>query len=125
MENTKLNLARGLAIASTISLLIFLINTVGGLLPPTGRGLVFPVAGMLLAAAAFGISWRQKSVLISVLLLLGGTIQAVNAIIATRNFSIIIFPGPITGVIVGLAIVGLGIVKSISKTLNIRTERTT
>ena len=121
MSNTKLRLAQGLA----STLLIFLIKSVGGLLPPIGRGLIFPVTGILLAAAAFGLSWGQKSVLISALQLIGGTIQAVNAVIATRSFSIIVFPGPITGVIVGLAIVGLGIVKSTSTTMKIRAERTT
>jgi hypothetical protein len=125
MTNRKIRLAQGLAIAATISFLIFLINTFGGLLPPTGRGLIFPVTGELLAAAAFGVSWGQKSVLISVLLLIGGTILAVNAIIATRNFSIIVFPGPITGVILGLIIVGLGIAKSISTAIKMRTAGTT
>ena len=40
MANAKLRIAQGLAIASTISFVIFVINTVGGLLPPTGRGLI-------------------------------------------------------------------------------------
>jgi hypothetical protein len=70
--------------------------------------------GLLLGAAAFVLSWGHKSVLISILLLFVGVLQIVNAGIATRNFTILVFPGPISGVIVGLALVGLGIAKSIA-----------
>ena len=121
MTNSKLRLAQGLAIAATIAILI---NTFGGL-PPTPVRLLFAVAGVLLAAAAFGVSWGQKSVLISALLLISGTLVTVNAIIATRNFSILVFPGPIIGVILGLVLLALGIAKSLSTATKIRTEATT
>ena len=121
MTNSKLRLAQGFAIAATIAILI---NTFGGL-PPTPVRLLFAVTGVLLAAAAFGISWGQKSVLISALLLISGTLVTVNAIIATRNFSILVFPGPIIGVILGLVLLALGIAKSLSTATKIRTEATT
>jgi hypothetical protein len=121
MTNSKLRLAQGLAIAATIAILI---NTFGGL-PPTPVRLLFAVTGVLLAAAAFGVSWGQKSVLISALILISGTLVTVNAIIATRNFSIIVFPGPIIGVILGLVLLALGIAKSLSTATKIRTEATT
>ena len=121
MTNSKLRLAQGLAIAATIAILI---NTFGGL-PPTPVRLLFAVTGVLLAAAAFGVSWGQKSVLISALLLISGTLVTVNAIIATRNFSILVFPGPIIGVILGLVLLALGIAKSLSTATKIRTETTT
>ena len=121
MTNSKLRLAQGLAIAATIAILI---NTFGGL-PPTPVRLLFAVTGVLLAAAAFGVSWGQKSVLISALLLISGTLVTVNAIIATRNFSIPVFPGPIIGVILGLVLLALGIAKSLSTATKIRTEATT
>ena len=121
MTNSKLRLAQGLAIAATIAILI---NTFGGL-PPTPLRLLFAVTGVLLAAAAFGVSWGQKSVLISALLLISGTLVTVNAIIATRNFSILVFPGPIIGVILGLVLLALGIAKSLSTATKIRTEATT
>jgi hypothetical protein len=120
MTNSKLRLAQGFAIAATIAILI---NTFGGL-PPTPVRLLFAVTGVLLAAAAFGISWGQKSVLISALLLISGTLVTVNAIIATRNFSILVFPGPIIGVILGLVLLALGIAKSLSTATKIRTEAT-
>src|SRR5215213_2951983 len=121
MTNSKLRLAQGLAIAATIAILI---NTFGGL-PPTPVRLLFAVTGVLLAAAAFGVSWGQKSVLISALLLISGTLVTVNAIIATRNFSFLVFPRPIIGVILGLILLALGITKSLSTATNIRTEATT
>jgi hypothetical protein len=121
MTNPKLRLAQGLAIAATIAILI---NTFGGL-PPTPVRLLFAVTGVLLAAAAFGVSWGQKSVLISALLLISGTLVTVNAIIATRNVSILVFPGPIIGVILGLVLLALGIAKSLSTATKIRTEATT
>ena len=121
MTNSKLRLAQGLAIAATIAILI---NTFGGL-PPTPVRLLFAVTGVLLAAAAFGVSWGQKSVLISALLLISGTLVTVNAIIATRSFSILVFPGPIIGVILGLVLLALGIAKSLSTATKIRTEATT
>ena len=119
--NSKLRLAQGLAIAATIAILI---NAFGGL-PPTPVRLLFAVMGVLLAAAAFGVSWGQKSVLISALLLISGTLVTVNAIIATRSFSILVFPGPIIGVILGLVLLALGIAKSLSTAMKIRTEATT
>lgn len=121
MTNSKLRLAQGLAIAATIAILI---NTFGGL-PPTPVRLLFAVTGVLLAAAAFGVSWGQKSVLISALILISGTLVTVNAIIATRNVSILVFPGPIIGVILGLILLALGIAKSLSTATKIRTEATT
>jgi hypothetical protein len=121
MTNSKLRLAQGLAIAATIAILI---NTFEGLQPTPVR-LLFAVTGVLLAAAAFGVSWGQKSVLISALLLISGTLVTVNAIIATRNFSILVFPGPLIGVILGLVLLALGIAKSLSTATKIRTEATT
>jgi hypothetical protein len=121
MANSKLRLAQGLVIAATIAILI---NTFAGL-PPTPVRLLFAVTGVLLAAAAFGVSWGQKSVLISALLLISGTLVTVNAIIATRNFSILVFPGPLIGVILGLVLLALGIAKSLSTATKIRTEATT
>jgi hypothetical protein len=120
MTNSKLQLAQGLAMAATIAILI---NAFGGL-PPTSVRLLFAVTGVLLAAAAFGMSWGRKSVLISTLLLISGTLVTVNAMIATRNFSILEFPGPIIGVTLGLVLLVLGIAKSLSTARKIRTEAT-
>jgi|SRR5918994_42510 hypothetical protein len=119
--NPKLRLAQGLAIAATIAILI---NALLGISPTQVR-LLFAGTGILLAAAAFGVSWGQKSVLISVLLLISGALLAVNETIYTINFSILVIPGPIIGVILGLVVLGLGIAKSISTATKVRIAATT
>lgn len=123
--NAKLRLAQGLAVAAATSFLIFALGTSNGVLPTAGRGLIFPVMGIILSAAAFILSWKQKSILVSALLVAGGTLQAINAIAATGNFAILVFPGPISGVIVGLTILGLGIAKSISTANALRNRNKT
>jgi hypothetical protein len=119
--NPKLRFAQGLAIAATIAIII---NTLLGL-PPTQVRLLFAGTGILLAAAAFGVSWGRKSVLISVLLLISGILLTVNETIYTINFSILVIPGPIIGVILGLVVLGLGIAKSISTATKMRIAATT
>ena len=119
--NPKLRLAQGLAIAATIAILI---NALPGISPTQVR-LLFAGTGILLAAAAFGVSWGQKSALISVLLLISGALLAVNETIYTINFSILVIPGLIFGVILGLVVLGLGIAKSISTATKVRIAATT
>jgi hypothetical protein len=119
--NPKLQLAQGLAIAATIAILINALLSIS----PTQVRLLFAGTGILLAAAAFGVSWGQKSVLISVLLLISGALLAVNETIYTINFSILVIPGPIIGVILGLVVLGLGIAKSISTATKVRIAATT
>lgn len=67
-----------------------------------------------LAAAAFVISWKQRSFVVAGLLAAGGMILMILPL-ANMNF---VIPGPIIGVVVGLGILGLGVVKGI------RTART-
>jgi hypothetical protein len=62
-----------------------------------------------LAAAAFVISWKQRSFMVAVLLAASGIILMILPL-ANMNF---VIPGPIIGVIVGLVILGLGVAKSI------------
>ena len=62
-----------------------------------------------LAAAAFIVSWRQRSFLVAGLLAASGVILMILPL-ANMNFAI---PGPIIGVVVGLGIVGLGVIKGI------------
>jgi hypothetical protein len=62
-----------------------------------------------LAGAAFGISWNQRSFVVAGLLAASGIILMILPL-ANMNFGI---PGPIIGVAVGLAILGLGVAKGI------------
>jgi hypothetical protein len=112
MSNTKLAISVGLA-AATLALV--LTNVLGGpaLLQSAALALVIIITAVALAAAAFAISWKQRSFVVAGLLVAGGIIQMIPAIIATGYFSVIIFPGPIIGVMFGLVIFGLGVAKGI------------
>jgi hypothetical protein len=62
-----------------------------------------------LAAAAFVVSWKQRSFVVAGLLTASGVILMILPL-ANMNF---VIPGPIIGVIVGLVILGLGVAKGI------------
>ena len=62
-----------------------------------------------LAAAAFVISWKQRSFMVAGLLAASGVILVILPL-ANMNF---VIPGPIIGVVVGLGILGLGVAKGI------------
>jgi hypothetical protein len=77
---------------------------------PAGGLAVNVVAGAItFAIAAFVISWKQRSYLVAGLLIVSGIILMILPL-ANMNF---VIPGPIIGVIVGLVILGLGLVKGI------------
>jgi hypothetical protein len=118
MTNPKLVLSVGLAAAA---LALFLTNAIGGpaLLrsAAAGPGLaaVLGISAIALATAAFVVSWKQRSFLVSVLIAGGGITFVISGLIAlaNMNFAVIQFPGPILGVILGLPIFGLGVAKGI------------
>jgi hypothetical protein len=83
-------------------------------LPAGGLAAVVVMGAIILAAAAFVISWKQRSFVVAGLLAASGIILMILPL-ANMNF---VFPGPIIGVVVGLAIFGLGVAKGI------RTART-
>jgi hypothetical protein len=111
--NAKLALAVGLS-AATLALV--LTNVLGGpaLLRSAGLVAVVVSSAIALAAGAFALSLsrRHRSYPVAGLLTLSGIILMTPAIIATGYFAVIVFPGPILGVIFGLVILGLGIAKS-------------
>jgi hypothetical protein len=77
---------------------------------PAGGLAVNVVAGAItFAIAAFVISWKQRSFLVAGLLTASGIILMILPL-ANMNF---VIPGPIVGVVVGLAILGLGVAKGI------------
>ena len=114
--NSKLVIGVGLAVAS---LAFFLTNAIGGLalLRTAGPGLapVLGIGAIVLAVAAFAVSWNQRSYLVAGLLAASGITFAMSGLIALAiiNFAVIEFPGPILGVILGVPILGLGIAKGI------------
>jgi hypothetical protein len=81
-------------------------------MPAAGFAAVIVMSVILLAVAAFVISWKQRSFVVAGLLGASGIILMILPL-ANMNF---VFPGPIIGVIVGLVILGLGVTKGIKTT---------
>jgi hypothetical protein len=121
MTNSKLVLAIGLA---TAALALDLTNLIGGLAVGSYSVLHGPlhqalgISTVVLATAAFIISWKRKSFPIAGLLAATGLIGMIPGLIALANvnFAVIVFPGPISGVIYGMGILGLGVAKGIRTT---------
>lgn len=78
-------------------------------LPAGGLAAAVVMGVIPLATAAYVVSWKQNSYLVAGLLGASGIILMILPL-ANMNFMI---PGPIIGVVVGLAILGLGIVTGI------------
>ena len=78
-------------------------------LPAGGLAVIVVTSAIALAAAAFVVSWKQRSYLLAGLLAASGIILMILPL-ANMNF---VIPGPIIGVVVGLVILGLGVAKGI------------
>jgi hypothetical protein len=136
MTNSKLVLAKGLAIAGLIIFAVYYIDetakeggTTGGFLPvanPMIRGLLFQLSPLILSAAAFAASWNKPSVLVSIVLIVIGILMVIDGVtIGTRYFTILVVPGPIIGFTYGLVVLALGIAKSIKTVMAMRTTTAT
>lgn len=123
MQNSKLALAVGLG---AITLALVLTIVVGGVaVIAAGLAPVLGISAIVLAAAAFSVSWKQRSFLVAGLLAASGVIFMIPAVIDTGYFAVIVFPGPILGLIFGLVIFGLGVVKGIRTAGTIKQAATT
>jgi hypothetical protein len=111
--NSKLVLAVGLAAAA---LALVLTNTVSGVVLRTGLVPVLGLGAIPLAVAALVVSWNQRSFLVAGLLAASGIIGMIPGLISTGYFAVIVFPGPIYGVIYGLGLLGLGAANGIRTT---------
>jgi hypothetical protein len=121
MTNSKLVLATGLAAAT---LVVFLTVTASGGALRAGLAPWPGIGAILMAAAAFVVSWKHSSVLVAGLLAASGLTGIIAGMINTGFFAVIIFPGPILGVIIGVVILGLGVAKGI-ETVQAWTTKTT
>lgn len=76
-------------------------------------GVAMPVgiSTIVLGVAAFVVSLKGRSYLVGGLLAAGGVAFMAPAVAALGDFSVIVFLGPILGVIFGLLISGLGAAK--------------
>ena len=110
--NSKSVLAVGLA-AATLALV--LANTISGVVLRTGLVPELGIGAIPLAVAALVVSWNQRSFLVAGLLAASGIIGMIPGLIATGYLAVIVFPGPINGVIYGLGIFGLGVAKGIER----------
>lgn len=114
-------LAKALAIAALILFLISGVdvatNTPGGgdLLPLSSmvRGMIFGFGAVALATAAFFVSMKRESSLVSVFLIVTGTLMVIAGVVSTRGLTLIWFPGPIIFLFLGFWIIALGIVKNV------------
>jgi hypothetical protein len=113
MTDAKLMISIGPAAAS---LALVLPNLAGGIaLLGLALGTALNISSLALSAAAFALSWKQRSYLVAGLLTASGGIYMIPGLVALAsiNFAVIVFPGPILGVIFGLAIIGLGVAKGV------------
>ncbi|MEP0825130.1 MAG: hypothetical protein HRF40_06565 [Nitrososphaera sp.] len=113
MANSKLVVGVGLAATALAPVLPNLVAGIAVL--GLALGTAFNIAAIVLSAAAFAVSWRQRSYLIAGLLAITGVIYMIPALVALASisFAVIVVPGPILGVIFGLIILGLGVAKGI------------
>ncbi len=118
MANSKLVVAMGLAAAA---LALAFANMVGGVAVLGIAGAtVFVINAVEAGAAAFIISLRQRSLVVAGLLAVTGIMILIPPLIATRYFAIILFPGPIIGVLFGLGLLGMGVAKGVGMAGSVR-----
>lgn len=112
MTNLKPALAAGLAAAA---LALSFTNMIGGLalLQTAALATAFVISAVVLAAAAFVISLRRRSIVVAAMLGVTGIMIMIPAMAATGYFAAIVFPGPIIGVFFGLGVIGLGVAKGV------------
>ena len=110
MMNSRLVLAVGLAAAT---LVVFLAVTLSGGALRAGLAPWPGIGAIVLATAAFVVSWKQRSLLLAGLLAASGVTGIIAGVINTGYFAVIMFPGPILGAIIGVVILGLGVAKGI------------
>jgi hypothetical protein len=110
MTNLKNVLSVGLAAAT---LVLFLAVTASGGALRAGLAPWPGIGAIVSATAAFVLSWKQRSLLVAGLLAASGVTGIIAGMINTEYFAVIIFPGPILGVIIGVVILGLGVAKGI------------
>lgn len=86
----------------------------GDLLPLSSmvRGMIFGFGAVALATAAFFVSVKRGSILVSILLIVTGTLMVIAGVVSTRGLTLIWFPGPIIFLFLGFWIIALGIVKN-------------
>ena len=99
-----------------VSLILIVVYLVGDPVVPSreDRAFYFAAPAIVISIVAFGISFREKSVFVSILLVINGIILVVDGIIVNYNYLIAAYlPSQASGFILSLVVLGIGIVKSI------------
>jgi hypothetical protein len=99
-----------------VSLILIVVYLVGDPVVPSreDRAFYFAAPAIVISIVAFGISFREKSVFVSILLVINGIILVVDGIIINYNYIIAGYlPSQASGFILSLVVLGIGIVKSI------------
>lgn len=113
MVKLRQTMVNGFGVATLCIFLAIVVGNVqvlqAGLAPWPGIGTI------ALAIAAFVVSWKQNSLEMTGLLIAAGVTGIIAGVRNTDFFAVIVFPGPIIGIIIGLGIFGLGIAKVIIK----------
>ena len=113
MTNLKLVITKGLLIVALILIVIYLI---GDPIVPfkESRAFYFAAPAIVMSIVVFGISFREESIFVSILLVINGIILVVDGIIASYNYLIAgYFASQASGFILALVVLGVGILKSI------------
>jgi hypothetical protein len=71
------------------------------------------IAVPAMAAVAYILARGEGSVPVAALLVASGAVGLVYGLVATELLTNATFPGPILGVVVGLAVLGLGVAKGV------------
>lgn len=113
MTNLKLVITKGLLIVALILIVIYL--TGDPIVPfKENRAFYFAAPAIVMSIVAFGISFREKSIFVSILLVINGIILVVDGIIVSYNYLIAgYFASQASGFVLALVVLGVGIVKSI------------
>ncbi len=99
-----------------VSLILIVVYLIGDPIVSSreDRAFYFAAPAIVMSIIAFGISFREKSIFISILLVVNGIILVVDGIIVNYNYLITgRFASQASGFILALVVLGIGIVKSI------------
>jgi hypothetical protein len=122
-------LAQAFVIAALILLLIYGADASGtsateektGFIPldTMTRGIVFGGGAVVLSTAAFFVSLNERSMLVSILLIINGILMAIGGVIVVllenRPMSVAAYTGPIVVLVLALWVLALGIIKLVRR----------
>ena len=124
-----IRLAQAFVIAALILLLIYgadasstnMTEEKTGFIPldTVTRGIVFGGGAVVLSTAAFFVSLNERSMLVSILLIINGILMAIGGVMVVllenRPMAVTAYTGPIVVLVLALWILALGIIKLVRR----------